>query len=120
MTYDQSAHITDLQARNTALVEENRLLKRQEATKGGPAVKLILAEYHQAIAKHPVFPADPSAIGSTLAEELLEVSTAGMLALQAINDHRDDGRNLTDVQREIAHVGAVCLRALGKLAGAKG
>lgn len=54
-------------------------------------------------------------MGAILAEELLEVATAGMLAMQAINDHRDEGRSLDDVRVELAHVGAVVRRALERL-----
>lgn len=119
MTYDQSAHITDLQTRNTELVSRVRILERALSDRG-PGLSAILHAYHKAIAKHPAFPASPDAIGAILAEELLEVSTAGMLALQAINDHRDDGRSLDDVRREMAHVGVVVLRGLGWLAGRMG
>lgn len=68
----------------------------------------ILCAYMDACERHAEFPGDPSAIGSILVEEALE-------AIQAINDHRDAGGSLDDVMREIAHVGAVCLRALERL-----
>lgn len=80
----------------------------------------IAAAHADACRRHPDFPADLDSMGAILAEELLEVATAGMLAMQAINDHRDEGRPLEDVVREIAHVGAVCLRALERLDGEKG
>lgn len=75
----------------------------------------IAAAHADACRRHPDFPAALDSMGTILAEELLEVSTAGMNALQAINDHRDDGRAIEDVLVELRHVGVVVRRALERL-----
>ena len=66
-------------------------------------------------ARHPHFPGDISAMGTILAEELLEVTTAGMAVMQAINDYRDEGKALDSVITELTHVHAVVERALERL-----
>uniref|UniRef100_I2Q045 Uncharacterized protein n=1 Tax=Desulfovibrio sp. U5L TaxID=596152 RepID=I2Q045_9BACT len=123
MTYSQSAHIIDLQARNTELVSQVRTLTRALADRG-PAISAVLCAHHQAVEKHQQFPAALDAQGTILAEELLEamaeLNGAGLAVLRAINDHRDEAPCLDRVREEYAHVGAVVLRALEKLAGAKG
>ena len=115
MTDPKSTLVTQLQARNTELVEVNRALRRQlEAVAGylPPGFVLILAEYRKALVKHPTFPATVDGMGCTLGEELQEVGVAGMKAMQAANDHRDEGLALAEVRREFAHVGVVAGRAL--------
>ncbi len=77
----------------------------------------ITAAYADACRRHPAFPSALDSMGTILAEELLEVATAGMRALQAINDHRDEGAHLDNVRVELAHVGAVVRRALERLDG---
>jgi hypothetical protein len=42
-----------------------------------------------------------------------------MAALQAINDHRDEGRPLEDVLTELRHVDVVVRRALERLESEK-
>jgi hypothetical protein len=79
----------------------------------------LTAAYADACRRHPTFPDALDSIGTILAEELLEVTTAGMAALQAINDHRDDGRPLEDVLTELRHVDVVVRRALERLEGEK-
>jgi len=121
--YDQSAHITDLQARNTELVSQVRILERALSDRG-PGISAILHAYHKAIEKHQRFPAAIDSQGVILAEELLEamadLNAAGLAVIRAINDHRDENPDLDRVREEYTHVGAVVLRTLGKLAGAKG
>lgn len=73
------------------------------------------AAYVDACRRHPSFPDNVSEMGTILAEELLEVAKAGMLAMQAINDHRDDGAPLENVRVEMTHVHAVVERALERL-----
>lgn len=123
MTYDQSAHITDLQARNTALVERVRILERAVNDRG-PAISAILRAYHGAVAKHQRFPAALDSQGVILAEEVLELTEemvkATLAAIRAVNDHRDEAPCLERVTEEWTHVGAVVMRGLGKLLGAKG
>lgn len=80
----------------------------------------IAAAHADACRRHPEFPDSLDAMGTILAEELLEVSTAGMLAMQAINDHRDEGRAIEDVLTELRHVDVVVKRALERLEGEKG
>jgi hypothetical protein len=75
--------------------------------------------YADACRRHPEFPTALDSMGTILAEELLEVATAGMLALQAINDHRDEGRAIGDVLTELGHVGVVVQRAMERLEGVK-
>jgi len=75
--------------------------------------------YADACRRHPAFPDALDSMGTILAEELLEVATAGMTALQAINDHRDEGRPLDDVLTELRHVEVVVRRALERLEGAE-
>lgn len=120
MTYDQSDHITDLQARNTELVERVRILERA-ANDRGPAISAILHAYHKAVEKHQAFPAALDSQGTIMAEELMEaiseITTAGLAVLRAINDHRDEGPCLDRVREETAHVGAVVLRMLERLDG---
>jgi len=79
----------------------------------------IIAAHAAACRRHPKFPTDVSAMGTILAEELLEVAQAGMLVMQAINDHRDEGAHLDNVRVELAHVGVVVRRALERLEGEK-
>lgn len=86
-----------------------------EALPAIPGLQFLLAEYVKALAKHPTFPAGTDGMGCTLAEEVLEVCTAGMRLLQAVNDHRDEGLPLADVRREFAHVWVVAGRAVGRL-----
>jgi len=113
---DPEIFIRELQERNTALVLENRKWKAI-AENRGPALLAVLDALYKATAKHPLFPDDPGNVGAILAEELLEVATAGMRVLQAINDHRDEcSLDLTEVKKELADCGAVVLRALGRLA----
>ncbi len=123
MTYDQSAHITDLQARNSELVEANRILERA-ANDRGPAISAILRAYHGAIAKHQRFPAVIDSQGVILAEEVLELAMemlgAVLVVVRSINDHRDEMPNLDRIREETTHVGAVAMRVLGRLDGAKG
>lgn len=123
MTYDQSAHITDLQARNTALVERVRILERV-ANDRGPAISSILRAYHGAIAKHQRFPAAIDSQGGILAEEALELTMemlgAVLAVVRSINDHRDEVPNLDRIREETTQVGAVVMRMLGRLDGAKG
>lgn len=119
MNYSQSDHVTDLQARNSALVEENRILSR--ALHGrGPAISAVIHAYHGAITKHQRFPAAIDSQGTILAEEIMEaiqeLNAAGLAVLRAINDHRDEEPCLDRVREEMAHVGAVVIRALGRLA----
>lgn len=78
------------------------------------------AAYADACRRHPSFPDALDSMGTILAEELLEVATAGMTALQAINDHRDEGRPLEDVLTELRHVNVVVKRALERLGGVEG
>lgn len=157
MTDPKTTLITQLQARNTELVEANRRFKervaaleeenalmiywgenanrmmrqhrdadpsavcpcpklRLEAFTALPSgLRLFLAEYRKALSKHPTFPANVDGMGCTLGEELQEVAVAGMKAMQAVNDHRDDGLPLADVRREFAHVGVVVGRGLEAL-----
>lgn len=75
----------------------------------------LSSPYADACRRHPDFPAALDSMGTILAEELLEVATAGMLAMQAINDHRDEGRAIEDVLVELRHVGVVVRRALERL-----
>ena len=121
--YDQSAHITDLQARNTELVSQVRILTRALNDKG-LAMSAVLHAYHKAIEKHQQFPAAIDSQGTILAEELLEamadLNAAGLAVIRAINDNRDEAPCLDRVWEEYTHVGAVVLRGLEKLAGAKG
>lgn len=123
MIYDQSAHITDLQARNSELVEANRILERA-ANDRGPAISAILRAYHGAVAKHQQFPAALDSQGVILAEEVLELAEemvkAALAAIRAVNDHRDEAPCLERVTEELTHVGAVAMRGLGRLLGAKG
>jgi len=79
----------------------------------------IIAAHAAACRRHPEFPGALDSMGAILAEELLEVAQAGMLVMQAINDHRDEGRPLEDVLTELRHVGAVVRRALERLEGEK-
>lgn len=165
MNQEHLALITQLQTRNTELVEANRRLTARvlaleeenalmihwgenacymmrhhrdadpsaacpcpklklEAFTTLPAgLRLLLAEYRKALVKHPTFPGHVDGMGCTIGEELLEVGVAGMKAMQAANDHRDEGLPLADVRREIAHVGVVvgrALEAMEKLAAAGG
>lgn len=76
--------------------------------------------YDDACRRHPTFPDALDSMGTILAEELLEVVQAGLKALQAINDHRDEGLPLESVVAEIRHVHAVSRRSLERLDGAKG
>ncbi|MHC1788279.1 hypothetical protein [Solidesulfovibrio sp.] len=123
MTYDQSAHITDLQARNTALVDRVRILERV-AKDRGPAISAILRAYHGAVAKHQQFPAAIDSQGVILAEEVLELTMemlgAVLAVVRSINDHRDEVPNLGRIREETTHVGAVVMRMLGRIDGAKG
>lgn len=80
----------------------------------------LQAAYDDACRRHPEFPDALDSMGTILAEEILEVVQAGLRALQAINDHRDEGLPLADVVTEIRHVNAVSRRALERLDGAKG
>ncbi len=75
----------------------------------------IAAAHADACSRHPDFPAALDSMGTILAEELLEVVQAGLLALQAINDHRDAGAHLDNVRAELAHVNAVTRRSLERL-----
>lgn len=119
MTDPKTTLITQLQARNTELVEANLVLLRYVLECRFPDLPsgfvLLLDEYRKALVKHPTFPATVDGMGCTLSEELQEVAVAGMKAMQAVNDHRDDGLPLADVRREIAHVGVVVGRALEAL-----
>ena len=72
----------------------------------------LLDAYMDAIRRHPDFPTDVSAMGLILAEEGFEVVTAIMQAIQAINDHRDDGAHLDNVRVELTHVHTVVRRML--------
>ena len=80
-------------------------------------MKILEDAYSDACRRHPHFPGDLSAIGTILAEELLEVNVAGMKALQAINDHLDEGALLENVKTELTHVITVARRALNELEG---
>lgn len=77
-----------------------------------PLAAKLDAAHADACRRHPDFPDALDSMGTILAEELLEVSTAGMAALQAINDHRDDGAHLDNVRVELTHVHAVVQRML--------
>ena len=79
--------------------------------------RLLDAAYADACQRHQEFPDEIDSMGTILAEELLEVATAGMRALQAINDHRDAGAHLDNVRAELAHVNAVTRRSLEGLEG---
>lgn len=79
----------------------------------------LQSAYADACRRHPAFPDVLDSMGTILAEELIEVATAGMRALQAINDHRDEGRPLEDVLTELRHVDVVVRRALERLEGEK-
>lgn len=75
----------------------------------------LLDAYMDAVRRHPDFPTDVSAMGAILAEEGFEVVTAIMQAMQAINDHRDEGKALDHVRVELAHVNTVTRRMLERL-----
>ncbi len=79
--------------------------------------RLLDAAYADACHRHPEFPDEIDSMGTILAEELLEVVQAGLRALQAINDHRDEGLAIDDVRTELTHVNAVSRRALEMLEG---
>lgn len=118
----ESAMISELQARNSELVSRLRIAERA-ANDRGAAVSAILYAYHRAIEKHQQFPAALDSQGDILAEEVLELTEemvkAALAAIRAVNDHRDEAPNLAGVREEATHVGAVCLRILGKLDGVK-
>lgn len=78
-------------------------------------MKILEDAYSDACRRHPHFPGDISAMGTIMAEELLEVTTAGMAVMQAINDYRDEGKALDSVITELTHVHAVVERALERL-----
>lgn len=100
----------DLQKRNSELVERNRELQRLIDAKG--PIKHLLQAYNNACYKHREFPDDIEGQGLILAEEGLEVSAACMSVIQAVNDHRDTGKGVREMWKEIAQVGAVVLRML--------
>lgn len=122
MTYDTADHITDLQARNTALVSQVRVLDRALNDRG-PAISAIMRAYHGAIEKHQAFPTTLDSQGAILAEELMEaiqeLNGAGLAVLRAVNDHRDETPDLSRVIEECTHVGAVVIRTLGRLLGGR-
>lgn len=120
---DQSALITDLQARNTELVSENRVLSRALHERG-PGIGAIVYAYHKAIEKHQKFPTTLDAQGTILAEEVLELAAemigAALGVVRAVNDNRDEKPCLDRVREETTDVGAVALRMLGRLEQVKG
>ncbi|WP_027185589.1 hypothetical protein [Desulfovibrio inopinatus] len=99
--------LTDLQRRNSELVEENQLL-RAVIERYGTSVAVLIQATGEAVAKHPTFPKHHEGIASRLGEEVMEF-------FQAVNDHCEDGAPAEDVWKELTHVGAVVLRALNVL-----
>ena len=94
------------------------MLGRDDAKRelqAGAVMQICDDALNNAKARHPHFPGDLSAIGTILAEELFEVTTAGMAVMQAINDGRDESKALGAVITELTHVHAVVERALERL-----
>jgi hypothetical protein len=69
------------------------------------ATSLILAELDRARAKHPKWPADRIHQAAIIGEEAGE-------ALQAALDARYSGGSLSDIDKEVAHTAATCIRFL--------